>query len=52
MNNRLVINFVPGSTTLHKMTGGTKVLLFVLYTIAVISTFDIRVLLPLLVKQS
>lgn len=49
MNNRLVINFVPGSTTLHKMTGGTKVLLFVLYTIAVISTFDIRVLLPLLV---
>lgn len=49
MNNRLVINFVPGSTTLHKMTGGTKVLLFVLYTIAIISTFDLRVLVPLLV---
>lgn len=49
MNNRLVINFIPGSTTLHKMTGGTKVLLFVLYTAAVISTFDIRVLLPLMV---
>lgn len=48
MNNKLVINFIPGNTTLHKMTGGTKVLLFVLFTVAVIATFDIRVLLPLM----
>lgn len=48
MNNKLVINFTPGNTTLHKMTGGTKVLLFVLFTAAVIATFDIRVLLPLM----
>jgi energy-coupling factor transporter transmembrane protein EcfT len=48
VNNKLVINFTPGSTMLHKMTGGTKVLLFVLFTVAVIATFDIRVLLPLM----
>ena len=45
MNNRFVINFVPGSTMMHKLTGGTKVSLFLLVTIAVIVTFDIRVLL-------
>lgn len=49
MNNKLVINFIPGDTVLHKMTGGTKVLLFVLFTIAIIATFDIRVILPLMV---
>lgn len=49
MNNRFVINFVPGDTMMHKLTGGTKVTLFILYTIAIIVTFDIRILLPLLV---
>lgn len=49
MNNRLVINFVPGSTTLHKMTGGTKVVLFLLFTIAIIATFDIRIIIPLMI---
>lgn len=49
MNNKLVINFIPGKTTLHRMAGSTKVLLFVLFTLAVIVTFDIRVLLPLMV---
>lgn len=49
MNNRFVINFVPGSTMLHKLTGGTKVALFILYTAAIIVTFDIRLLLPLTV---
>lgn len=48
MNNRLVINFTPGSTTLHKMTGGTKVLLFLVFTIAIIATFDLRIILPLM----
>lgn len=49
MNNKLVINFIPGNTVLHKMTGGTKVMLFLLFTIAIIATFDIRVILPLMV---
>ena len=49
MNNRLVINYTPGSTLLHKLTGGTKVLLFLIFTVAIIATFDIRIILPLMV---
>ena len=47
MNNRFLINFTPGNTTIHKLTGGTKVLLFVLFTLAIIVTFDIRVIVVL-----
>ena len=49
MNNRFLINFTPGNTTMHKLTGGTKVLLFVLFTIAIISTFDVRIIAVLAV---
>lgn len=49
MNNRFVINYTPGPTTLHKLTGFTKVFLFLVMTFAIISTFDIRILLPLLI---
>lgn len=45
----MVINYVPGPTTLHRLTGGTKVLLFVLMTVAIIATYDIRLLIPLLI---
>jgi energy-coupling factor transport system permease protein len=44
MNNKFLINFTPGTTTIHKLTGGTKVLLFILFTIAIIATFDVRVI--------
>ena len=44
MNNKFVINFTPGPTTLHKLTGKTKVMWFLILTIAIIITFDIRVL--------
>ena len=44
MNNRFLINFTPGNTMMHKLTGGTKVLLFVLFTVAIIATFDVRVI--------
>ena len=44
MNNKFVINFTPGATMMHKLTGGTKVLLFILFTIAIIVTFDVRVI--------
>ena len=40
MNNRFLINFTPGSTMMHKLTGGTKVLLFALFTIAIIATIN------------
>ena len=49
MNNRMVINYTPGPTTLHKLTGFTKVFLFLVMTAAIISTFDVRVLVPLLI---
>ena len=48
MNNRFVINYTPGPTFLHKLTGFTKVALFMVMTAAIISTFDIRILIPLL----
>lgn len=49
MNNRLVINYTPGPTFLHKLSGFTKVFLFLVMTVAIISTFDIRILIPLLI---
>lgn len=48
MNNRMVINYTPGPTFLHKLSGFTKVFLFLVMSAAIISTFDIRVLIPLL----
>lgn len=44
MNNKFLVNFTPGSTMMHKLTGGTKVLLFLLFTVAIIVTFDVRVI--------
>ena len=49
MNNKLVINYTPGPTFLHRRTGFTKVLLFLIMTVAIISTFDVRILVPLLI---
>lgn len=48
MNNRMVINYTPGPTFIHKLSGFTKVFLFLAMTFAIISTFDIRILVPLL----
>ena len=48
MNNKLVINYTPGPTLIHKLSGFTKVFLFLVMTVAIISTFDIRILVPLL----
>ena len=48
MNNKLVINYTPGPTFLHKLSGFTKVFLFLAMTFAIISTFDVRILIPLL----
>jgi energy-coupling factor transport system permease protein len=49
VNNRFVINFIPGDTTVHKLTGATKVMLFLVFTVAIIATFDIRVIVGLLI---
>ena len=47
MNNRFVINYIPGPTLLHKLSGFTKVFLFIVMTVAIICTYDVRFLWPL-----
>ncbi len=47
MNNRFVINYTPGTTTLHKLNGKTKVLALIVLMVAIISTFDVRLMLPI-----
>jgi len=47
MNNRFMINYSPGTTPLHKLNGATKVFGFIVITVYVIMTFDVRVMLPM-----
>lgn len=47
MNNRFVISYSPGNTPIHKMTGRTKVITFLILTVFIIGTYDLRILLPL-----
>ncbi|MDR2053848.1 MAG: energy-coupling factor transporter transmembrane protein EcfT [Treponema sp.] len=49
MNNRFVINYAPGATTMHRLNGTTKVLLFLVMTVYVIMSFDVRILAPMFV---
>ncbi len=47
MAGQLLINLIPGETTLHKLTGTTKVRFFIVLLVFIIMSFDIRLLLPL-----
>lgn len=47
MDNRLLINLIPGDTFLHKLTGKTKVRTFLILMVYIIMSFDLRLLLPL-----
>ena len=49
MNNRFMINYSPGDTPLHKLNGATKVFGFIVITVSIIMTFDVRVMAPLFV---
>ncbi|MDR2784351.1 MAG: energy-coupling factor transporter transmembrane protein EcfT [Treponema sp.] len=49
MNNRFVINYAPGTTTVHRLNGTTKVLLFLVMTVYVIMSFDVRILAPMFI---
>ncbi|AEC02598.1 energy-coupling factor transporter transmembrane component T family protein [Parasphaerochaeta coccoides] len=49
MNNRLLINMIPGDTFLHKLSGTTKVRLFVILMVYLIMSFDLRLLVPLFI---
>ena len=47
MHNRFLISYSPGTTPLHKLNGTTKVLGFIVITVYIIMTFDLRLLLPM-----
>ena len=49
MNDRLIINLVPGDTFLHKLSGASKTRMFAVLVVVTIMTFDIRILGPLFV---
>lgn len=49
MNNKFIINFQPGSTMLHKLTGTTKVRMFIIFTVYLIMSWDLRLILPVTV---
>ena len=49
MNDKLIINLVPGDTFLHKLSGASKTRMFAVLIVVGIMTFDIRILGPLFV---
>jgi energy-coupling factor transport system permease protein len=49
LNNRFMISYSPGATALHRLNGATKVLAFLVMTVYIIMTFDVRVMAPLFI---
>lgn len=49
MDDRLFINLTPGETYLDKLTGKSKVRLFLSIVILLISTWDVRIIFPTLI---
>jgi energy-coupling factor transport system permease protein len=49
ISKRLFINVTPGTTFLDKLSGTTKVRLFLILIVLMIATWDIRILFPILV---
>ena len=47
MDNKLLINLIPGETFLHRLTGKTKVRTFLILMVYIIMSFDLRLILPL-----
>ena len=49
LTKRLFINVIPGSTFLDKLTGRTKVRLFLAFILLLIVTWDMRIILPVFI---
>jgi len=49
MDNKLLINLIPGDTFLHRLTGKTKVRTFLILMVYIIMSFDLRLIMPLLI---
>jgi len=47
MHNRFLISYSPGDTPLQRLNGATKVLGFLVITVFIIMTFDVRLLVPM-----
>ena len=47
--NNFIINLIPGDTFLHKLSGTTKVRLFLILIVFLIATFDLRLILPIFI---
>lgn len=47
MNNRFLVSYVPGETPIHRLNGATKVAGFLIITVYISMTFDVRVMLPM-----
>ena len=49
MDDKLFITLVPGNTFIDKLTGKTKVRIFLLLIIILTATWDIRVIFPIFI---
>ena len=49
MNDKLIINLIPGDTFLHKLSGASKTRMFAVLIVVTIMTFDVRIMIPLLI---
>ena len=49
MNNKFIINLIPGDAFLHKLSGTTKVRLFFILIVYLIMSFDIRLIFPVFI---
>lgn len=49
LSKRLFINIIPGNTFLDQLSGTTKVRLFFALVILLVATWDIRILIPVLI---
>lgn len=47
MNSNSLVRFAPGDLPLQRLCGQVKVLLFIVFTVLIIATFDLRILLPI-----
>ena len=52
MNNRFMISYRPGSSPLHRLNGATKALGFIVMTVYLIMTFDVRLMAVMLVLSA
>ena len=49
MNSNGLVRFSPGELPLQRLCGQVKVLLFIVFTVLIIATFDFRILLAVTV---